>query len=80
MCSYRGFGQDVEFQLVNGIAVGVGDRDCEIDDGVDDCLDDHAGIAASAEGRFTATETVDDGDFDVVGGLLEEGDDGVVGG
>lgn len=75
-----GFGEDVEFEFVDGVAVGVGDGDGEVDDGVDDGLDDHAGVAAAAERGFGAAEAVDDGPFDVVGGLLEEGDDGVVGG
>jgi len=70
-----GFGQDVEFQFVAGVAVGVGDGDGEVDDG----LDDHAGVAAEAESGFGAAEAVDDGEFDVVGGLLKEGNDGVVG-
>ena len=70
---------DVQLELVDGVAVGGTDGYGEVDDGIDDGLDDHGRVAHAAEDGLDAAEPAEDGRFDVLGGLLEEGDDGVVG-
>ena len=71
--------EDVEFELAHGVFVGGDDGDGEIDDGVDDGLHDHAAVLAAAQDRVFGAESLEDHVFDFVGGMLEEGDYGVVG-
>lgn len=71
-------GDDVELQIAQNVRVGGGERDGEVDDGVNDGLDEQRGVARVADNGARGGQAGEDGPLDVGGGGLEEGDDGIV--